>query len=65
VDCQRPFHEPDEDDDGERYCPDCGVLLTDKNCLNAEDLDSLPPKPRPTLLEALVEQLVCPKTAGL
>jgi hypothetical protein len=58
VDCQRPFHDPDEDDDGECYCPNCGAWLTDENCLNTEDLDSLPPKPRPALLEVLVEHLV-------
>jgi hypothetical protein len=34
------------------------VLLTDDNCLKAEDLDSPPPKPGPTWLEALVEHLV-------
>jgi hypothetical protein len=48
---------PLEDDDGECYCPNCGVLPTDENCLKAEDLDSLPPRPRPTLLEVLVEHL--------
>jgi hypothetical protein len=54
----KPFSKPDEDDDGECYCPHCGVLLTDKNCLNAEDVDSLTPKPGPTLMEVLVEHLV-------
>jgi hypothetical protein len=44
----------DEDDDGECYCPNCGVLLTDESCLNTEDLDSLSVKPRPTLLEVLL-----------
>jgi hypothetical protein len=58
ADCEKPFSAPDEDDDGECYCPNCGVLLTDENCLKAEDLDSLPPKPRPTLLGVLVEHLV-------
>jgi hypothetical protein len=58
VDWQRPFHEPDEDDDSESYRPNCGVLLIDENCLKAEDFDSLPPKPRPTLMGVLVEDLV-------
>jgi hypothetical protein len=40
---------PDEDDDGESYCPNCGVLLTDENCLKAEDFDSLPPETAPNL----------------
>jgi hypothetical protein len=62
--CRKPFHEPDEDDDGECYCPNCGVLLvTDDNCLKPEDLDSLPPKPRPTLLEALVDHLVAVRSS--
>jgi hypothetical protein len=51
------LYEPDEDGEGECYCPNCGVLLTDENCLKAEDLDSLPPKPRPTLLGVLVGHL--------
>jgi hypothetical protein len=54
-DCRKPFLEPDEDDEGKCYCPNCGVLLTDDNCLNAEDLDSRPPKPRPTLLKLFLE----------
>jgi hypothetical protein len=37
---------PDEDDDGECYCPNCGVLLT----LNAEDLDLFAPETGPTML---------------
>jgi hypothetical protein len=49
VHCRKPIREPDEDDDGECYFPNCGVLLTNENCLKAEDLDSLPPKPRPDL----------------
>jgi hypothetical protein len=57
ADCPKLLYEPDEDDDGECYCPNCGVLRTDENCLKAEDLDSLPPNPRPTLLEVLVEHL--------
>jgi hypothetical protein len=58
ADCRKPFREPDEDDDGECYWPNCAVLLTDENCLKGEDLDSLPSEPRPTLLEVLVEHLV-------
>jgi hypothetical protein len=63
ADCRKLFSEPEEDGDGECYCPNCGVLLTDENCLKAEDLDSLPPKPRPTLLEVLVEHLVAVRSS--
>jgi hypothetical protein len=52
------FFEPDEDDDGECYRSNCGMPLADENCLQAEDLDSLPPKPRPTMLEKVIEHLV-------
>jgi hypothetical protein len=57
ADRRKLFSEPEEDG-GESFCPNCGVLLTDKNCLKAEDLDSPPPNPRPSLLIVLVEHLV-------
>jgi hypothetical protein len=57
ADCRTLFCEPEEDNDGECYCPNCGEILTEENWLDAEDLDALPPKPEPTVLELLVDSL--------
>jgi hypothetical protein len=49
ADCRQPFREPDEDDEGECYCPQCGLQLTDENCLKAEGPRSSTPETAPNL----------------